>query len=278
MTDVTTLPNAGAGDLAGGYMYLWVPGAPASQFKVPITELSALGLATASWKAPVRAASTANGTLASAFENGDSLDGVTLVTGDRILLKNQTTGSENGIYTVNASGAPSRASDADAGSELVNAMVPVSEGTANADKLFHCVTNAPIVLGTTALTWLQFSGNPTESLVIACSDEVTAITTGSAKVTFRMPYAFTLSAVRASVTTAPTGSTIIIDINEGGATILSTKLSIDASEKTSTTAASQAVISNTALADDAEITLDFDAIGSTVAGAGVKVYLIGTRA
>lgn len=118
---------------------------------------------------------------------------------------------------------------------------------------------------------------PTESLVIACSDETTAITTGTAKVTFRMPYAFTLTAVRASVTTAPTGSTIIIDINEGGTTILSTKLSIDASEKTSTTAASAAVISDTALADDAEITIDFDQVGSTIAGAGVKVYLIGTR-
>jgi hypothetical protein len=118
---------------------------------------------------------------------------------------------------------------------------------------------------------------PTESLVIACSDETTAITTGTAKVTFRMPYAFTLSAVRASVTTAPTGATIIIDIKEAGTTILSTKLSIDASEKTSTTAASAAVISDSSLADDAEITINFDQVGSTIAGAGVKVYLIGTR-
>jgi hypothetical protein len=61
-----------------------------------------------SWKQAVRAASTANGTLASAFENGDTLDGVTLATGDRILLKNQSTGAENGIYTVNARGADAR--------------------------------------------------------------------------------------------------------------------------------------------------------------------------
>jgi hypothetical protein len=120
--------------------------------------------------------------------------------------------------------------------------------------------------------------NPTESIIVACSDEATAITTGTAKVTFRMPYAFTLTEVRASVTTAPTGSTIIIDINEAGSTILSTKLSIDASEKTSFTAASAAVISDTALANDAEITIDFDQVGSTIAGAGVKVYLIGVRA
>ncbi|MCB4860799.1 hypothetical protein K7W03_14485 [Sphingobium sp. PNB] len=118
---------------------------------------------------------------------------------------------------------------------------------------------------------------PTESLVIACSDETTALTTGTAKVTLRMPYAFTLTAVRASVTTAPTGSTLVVDINEGGTSILSTKLSIDASEKTSTTAATAAVISDASLADDAEITIDIDQIGSTVAGAGLKVVLIGHR-
>jgi hypothetical protein len=112
---------------------------------------------------------------------------------------------------------------------------------------------------------------------LACSDETTAITTGAGKVTFRMPYAMTVTAVRASVTTAPTGSTLVIDINEGGTTILSTKLSIDVSEKTSTTAASAAVISDSALADDAEITIDFDQVGSTIAGAGVKVWIIGTR-
>jgi hypothetical protein len=117
---------------------------------------------------------------------------------------------------------------------------------------------------------------PTE-IGLACSDETTAITTGTGKVTFRMPYAMTVTAVRASVTTAPTGSTIIIDINEGGSTILSTKLSIDVSEKTSTTAASAAAISDSALADDAEITIDFDQVGSTIAGAGVKVWIIGTR-
>lgn len=124
---------------------------------------------------------------------------------------------------------------------------------------------------------IQSALKPTESLVIACSDETTALTTGTAKVTFRMPYAFTLSAVRASVTTAPTGSVLTVDINEGGASILSTKLTIDASEKTSTTAATPAVISDSALADDAEMTIDIDGVGSTIAGAGLKVYLIGSR-
>jgi hypothetical protein len=133
----------------------------------------------------------------------------------------------------------------------------------------------PDASGTIALTSLV---GASAELVIACSDEATNLTTGTAKVTFRMPYAMTLSSVRASVNTAPTGSTLVVDINEGGSTILSTKLSIDASELTSTTAATAAVISDTGLADDAEITIDIDQIGSTVAGKGLKVVLKGTRA
>lgn len=117
-----------------------------------------------------------------------------------------------------------------------------------------------------------------ETIIMAVSDEATALTVGAGKVAFRMPFAMTLSAVRASVGTAPTGAALVVDINEGGTTVLSTKLSIDAGEKTSTTAATPAVISDTALADDAEITIDIDQIGSTVAGAGLKVQLHGVRA
>lgn len=116
----------------------------------------------------------------------------------------------------------------------------------------------------------------TESLIIAVSDETTQLTTGAAKVTFRMPYAFTVSEVRASVATAPTGSAIEVDINEGGVSILSTVLSIDDGEKTSETAATPAVISDASLADDAEITIDIDQVGSTTGGAGLKVTLIGS--
>jgi len=116
-----------------------------------------------------------------------------------------------------------------------------------------------------------------EVLSIAISDETSDLETGTAKGTFRMPFAFTLTEVRASVTTAPTGSTLVFDINEGGVTILSTKLSIDATEKTSTTAATPPVISDSSLADDAEITIDIDQVGSTIAGAGAKIYLIGTN-
>lgn len=132
-----------------------------------------------SWKQAVRAATTANGTLATAFENGDSLDGVTLATGDRILIKNQSSASENGIYTVNASGAPTRATDADAGSELVNATVYISEGTTQADTQWTCTTNAPITINSTSLAFAQLStGSGTVTSVDASGGVQT--TSGSA--------------------------------------------------------------------------------------------------
>ena len=117
-----------------------------------------------------------------------------------------------------------------------------------------------------------------QSFVIACSDETTDLTTGT-KVTFRMPYAFTVTAVRASLTTAGTGGTLVtVDINEAGTTILDTKITIDASETTSTTATTPAVIGDSALADDAQMTIDIDAVGSTNTGKGLKVEIIGTVA
>jgi hypothetical protein len=115
-------------------------------------------------------------------------------------------------------------------------------------------------------------------LVVAASDEGTALTTGTAKITFRMPRAVTLTAVRASLTTAQaSGSIFTVDINENGTSILSTKLTIDNTEKTSTTAATPPVISDTSLADDAEITIDIDQIGNGTAK-GLKVMLIGNYA
>jgi len=110
-------------------------------------------------KDSVVAASTGNGTLSSAYTNGDTLDGVTLATNDRILLKDQSTGSENGIYTVNSSGAPTRATDFDANAEVTSgAFTFVTEGTANGDSGFVLTTNDDITVGTTAMTWAQFSG------------------------------------------------------------------------------------------------------------------------
>ena len=117
----------------------------------------------------------------------------------------------------------------------------------------------------------------TTSFVIACSDLDSDLTTGE-KVVFRMPYSYTVTDVRASLTTAATGGTLLtVDINEGGSTILSTKITIDASSTTSTTASTPPVISDSALADDAEISIDIDAIGSTNTGKGLVVYIIGNK-
>lgn len=116
-----------------------------------------------------------------------------------------------------------------------------------------------------------------EEIGLAVSDESTNLTTGTAKLTFRMPFTMRLTAVRASVNTAPTGSTLIVDINEDGVSILSTRITIDASEETSETAAAPPVISDSSLANDAEITIDIDQVGSTISGKGLKVWLIGYR-
>ena len=116
-------------------------------------------------------------------------------------------------------------------------------------------------------------------LGMAVSDETTDLTTGTAKLTFRMPHAMTLTEVRANVNTAPTGSYIQVDINASASasSIFSTVLTIDISEKTSKTAAVPAVLSTTALADDAEFTVDIDIVGSSAAGKGLKIWLKGYR-
>ncbi len=114
-------------------------------------------------------------------------------------------------------------------------------------------------------------------LIIACSDETTDLTTGTTKVTFRMPYGMTLEDLRASVTTAPVGADIQVTVNQGGSAVASVII-IEAGATTSTSATTQPTISNSNLIDDAQITVDISQIGSTTAGAGLKVTLIGKRA
>ena len=112
---------------------------------------------------------------------------------------------------------------------------------------------------------------------VAVTDEYSNLTTGTAKATFRMPFAMTVTSVRASLVTAATGGTLVtVDINEAGTSIISTKITLDASEKTSTTAATAAVISDSSIADDAEMTVDIDAVGSTTPGNGLKIQICGT--
>jgi hypothetical protein len=113
-------------------------------------------------KASVRVATTAAINLSTDLEAGDVIDGVTLVAGDRVLVKNQSSASENGIYVAVTSGAASRSSDAngtaDTGELTSGTFTFVEEGTVNFDSGFVVSTDGTITVGTTGITWTQFSG------------------------------------------------------------------------------------------------------------------------
>lgn len=125
------------------------------------TEVDSL-LALRSWKDPVVVATTANGTLATAYANGQTVDGVVLATGDRILLKDQSSGADNGIYIVAASGAPTRASDFDATAEVYGSAIQVKKGTSNADTVWMCTTDNPTI-GSTSLSFAQIGASLTKA-------------------------------------------------------------------------------------------------------------------
>lgn len=113
-----------------------------------------------SYKDEVRAATTGAVTLATGFENGDSIDGVTLATGNRILVKDQAAATENGIYVVAVTGAPTRATDANTTAELNNATVYVSEGTVNAGREYTQTTVNPAI-GSSSIVFAQKSTGTT---------------------------------------------------------------------------------------------------------------------
>jgi|TARA_R100000149_G_scaffold66436_1_gene45369 hypothetical protein len=115
-----------------------------------------------------------------------------------------------------------------------------------------------------------------EVIIVALSDETTDLTTGTGKASFHMPFAMTLTKVKASVNTAPTGASIIVDINEAGSTIFSTQSNRPTIAASGTTA-NAAGINDTALADNALITFDIDQVGSSAKGKGLKVTLYGYR-
>lgn len=126
-------------------------------------------------------------------------------------------------------------------------------------------------------TWNVFlAGDPGKKVIqLKASDETTALTAGTNKISFRMPHGMILNEVRASLVTAQTsGNIFTVDINENGVSVLSTKLTIDNTEKTSKTAVTAPVISDTILADDSEITIDIDQVGDGTAK-GLTVTLIG---
>jgi hypothetical protein len=133
-------------------------------------------------RAIARVGSTANVVIASELENGDTIDGVTLVTGDRVLLKNQSTASQNGLYIVVASGAASRDTEFDTIEELAGQLILISEGSANADDLYLCTTDTSATLGSSTISYTQVfpsSGGTVTSVGISGSE----FTIGSSPIT-----------------------------------------------------------------------------------------------
>jgi hypothetical protein len=155
-----------------------------------------------------------------------------------------------------------------------------------ADTKISALASASALAGTEVLPVVQSStskkvtvdallGHLTQTMTVALSDETTAITTGTAKVTMRMPYACTLTSVpRASVNTVSSSGLPTVDINKNGTSVLhaTNKLSIDASEKTSVTATTATSLVTTAIADDDEITFDVDVAGTGAKGLKVTLY------
>jgi hypothetical protein len=154
------------------------------------------------WKHPVVAATTANITIATALNAGDVIDGVTLALNDRVLVKDQTTGAQNGIYDVGPS--PSRSYDFDSGIEAWGCMVRVLRGTANGGKTYVNTNTALPTIGVTAITFAEFGA----SSGLTVKDEGVALATAATELDF----------VGAGVTASGTGPGKTITI-PGGATV-----------------------------------------------------------
>jgi len=129
-----------------------------------------------------RVATTANIDLTADLQNGDTLDGITLVTGNKVLVKNQTSASDNGIYDVVASGTATRNADYDTIAELAGQIVVVQEGTANGDDLYLCTTDTSATLGVSDITFTQVfpsSGGTVTQVAVADAGASEFTVTGS---------------------------------------------------------------------------------------------------
>lgn len=233
-------------------------------------------------KDSVRAATTAAGTLATDFENGDLIDGVTLATGDRILIKNQATGSENGIYVVQATGAPVRALDADEDAEVTGGMFTfVEEGTTLADTGWVLSTNNPITVDTTSLSFVQFSAagqivagagltKTGNTLDVGAGTGIT-VNADDVAIDFSTAYNDTKAVSAADLSANTTGKgASIIGIEDSGALITATtvegalaenRTAIDALEDNTITGGDGITSTGTVGADDQSISVDLKTSG-----------------
>ena len=149
---------------------------------------------------------------------------------------------------------------------------------------FGIGSTGQVLTVTAGLPAWEDAGHLTHNVVVtfACGDETTAIGATGQVLSFRMPFAMVLNAgssgIKGSLVTAGTGALLTVDINEAGATILSTKLTFDASETTTISAATPVVISDVNLAADAIITVDIDQLDGGGVAAGLKITLMGSLA
>jgi len=151
------------------------------------------------------------------------------------------------------------------------------DSSGNPERLAIGGANTILLSNGTTESWVTGAGNvaPTLSFIVSLTSETGDLTVADNLAQIRMPFAFTLTEVRAFVNTAPVGAALTFDITEAGSTILSTLITIDVTEKTSESAATPPVISDASLADDAIIGFNCDVIGSSTSGAGAKIMLIG---
>jgi len=192
--------------------------------------------------------------------------------------------TDNGTNTVSIKGPASVASNKVATLTDADGLIVTAPVDPNADRLIFWDDSASLFQYLTLSPNLVISGTELRSYELwggAVSDETTAITTGTAKLSFSIPYNFAVVGAYATLNTASSSGTPTFDINEGGTTILSTKIVIDANELTGGsagyqgTAAGAAVISDAAIAAFAQVTVDIDTAGTGAKGA--KVFIVGYR-
>jgi hypothetical protein len=207
-----------------------------------------------SWKDTVRAATTANITLSAP----QTIDGVSVIAGDRVLVKNQTAPEDNGIYVV-AAGAWTRALDADAADELLGAAVFVSEGSTYGNSVWTMTTDAPITVGTTGLVWTQFGAGslPTAGAGLLLTGSVIDVQTADTSITVN-------------------ADSIQVNLNGTGGLEVSSGVRIKLADTSLATGAGGAQVnlaSNGGLEVSSGLKVKFDGTSISVGASGIKVNL-----
>lgn len=205
------------------------------------------------WKQPVRVATTASVTISTALNAGDTIDGVTLAAGDRVLVKDQGTASQNGIYL--AGTTPARAADLDEDEEVRGAIVYVIAGTANTGTAWKVTNTAATVVGTDAINWAAFGSGSGGGVTVA--DEGTPLSTT----------ATTLDFVGAGVTATGSGATKTITIPGGSGIVVK-----DEGSTLTTDATTLDFVGAGVVASGTGATKTITIAGGSAAFAGARVY------